>query len=139
MNTKRVVFFALIVLLLVGCGGAKYAEEKTLLTTVTKAMESFSSSMTSAGTPQDVAKIIGTFTGQIETVLPKMKELSDTHPEWEDNPPKELESAFEKFESAQTKFKDETMPKVMQFAQQNAESPELQAALQKFSGLMSQL
>lgn len=139
MNTKRVVLFALILLLLAGCGGAKYAQEKTLLATVTKAMDAFSSSMATVESPQDVAKIIGTFTGQIEKVLPKMKELTDTHPEWEDNPPKELEKDFAKFKSASTKFKDEAMPKVMQFAQQHADNPELQTALQKFSGLMSQL
>jgi hypothetical protein len=139
VNSKRIVVSALVLLLLAGCGGGKYAEEKTLLTTVTKAMETFTSSIGSADTPEAVAGIITTFTGQIEKVIPKMKELTDAHPEWENNPPKELKAEFEKFKSASSQFQSVALPKAMQFAREHADNTVLQGAIEKFSNLMSQM
>ena len=139
MKAKRILVLALALILVAGCGAGKFAEEKTLLTTVTKAMESFNSAIGSAGVPEDVAKALGSFTGAIEKVVPKMKALTDAHPEWEDNPPKELKGQFEKFEAATSAFKSEAMPKVMQFAKDNMDNVDLQSALKKFSGIASQM
>ena len=75
MNTKRILVLALTLILVAGCSGGKYTEEKTLLTTVTKAMDSFNAAIGSAGAPEDVTKALGSLTGAIEKVLPKMKEI----------------------------------------------------------------
>ena len=139
VNAKRLTVLALTLILVAGCSGGKYAEEKTLLTTVTKAMETFNGAIGSAGVPEDVAKALGSFTGAIEKVLPKMKELNTAHPEWEDNPPKELKDTFAKFEAATGAFKSETMPKVMQFARDNMDNAELQDALKKFGSIASEM
>ncbi len=139
MKKKRIAISAVILLLLAGCGGGKYAEEKTMLTTVTATMETFTAAMASAGTPEDVASIIMSFTGKIENVLPKMKELTQAHPDWENNPPAELKTEFEKFKKATAKFQEEAVPKVMQFARNHADNPTLQSAIEKFGSLMSQL
>jgi hypothetical protein len=139
MKTKRILVLALALILLAGCGGSKFAEEKTLLTTVTKAMEAFNGAIGSAGVPEDVTKALGSFTGTLEKVLPKMQEMTKAHPDWEDNPPKELKGQFEKFEAATSAFKAETMPKVMQYAKDNISNVELHEALKKFSGLASQM
>lgn len=139
MKIKSTVVCVLTLFLLVGCGGAKYVEEKTVLTSVTKAMETFTSSIVSAETPEAVAGLIGSFAGQIEKVAPKMKAMTEAHPEWEDNPPKELKAEFDKFKSASSEFQSVALPKAMQFAQQYADNPALQSALEKFSSVMSQL
>lgn len=139
MNTKRIAVAALIIMLLAGCSGGKYVKEKTLLTTVTRAMESFTSSMATADTPEAVAGYLTTFTGQLEEVLPKMKELTTTHPKWENNPPRELQAELDKFKSASSEFQSVAVPKAMQFARDHADNPALQSALEKFSNLISQL
>jgi hypothetical protein len=139
MNAKRFSALALVLVLVAGCGAGKFAEEKTLLTTVTKAMEAFNGAIGSAGVPEDVAKALGSLTGALETVLPKMKELNTAHPDWEDNPPEALKSTFDKFEAASNAFKTESLPKVMKFAQENADNVDLQAALKKFSSIASQM
>jgi hypothetical protein len=95
--------------------------------------------MGSADTPEAVAGLITTFTGQIEKVMPKMKELTDAHPEWEDNPPKELKAELDKFKSVSSQFQSVAIPKAMQFAREHADNPALQGALEKFSSLMSQM
>ena len=139
MKVKRMVFAVLICLFLAGCGGAKYVEEKTLLTTVTTAMETFTSAISSAGAPAEITQAIGAFTGKIEEVLPKMKEMSDAHPDWKDNPPQELQGVIDKFKAATENFKSQAMPKIVQVAQENADNLELQDSLKKFGDLMSQL
>jgi hypothetical protein len=135
-------FFALaaaFVLLVAGCSGGKYAEEKTVMSAATKAMETLNSSMTSAGTPEEVAKVVNTFTGSLEKVLPKLKELTTNHPEWENEPPKELEGAFDDFKKASQEFQSTTLPKLMQTVQENVGNMDLQNAMQKLNSVASQL
>lgn len=139
MNTKRIWVLALALILVAGCGGGKFAEEKTLLSTVTKAMDSFNAAIGSAGAPEDVTKALGSLTGALETVLPKMKEITSAHPEWENDPPEELKGEFEKFEAATNAFRADAMPKVMQYAKDNISNVELHTALKKFSSIASQL
>jgi hypothetical protein len=139
MNTKRFSVLALTLILVAGCGGGEFAEEKTLLGTVTKAMETFNAAIGSAGVPEDVTKALGSFTGVLETALPKIKELNAAHPEWENDPPEALKGTMEKYNAASSAFQNETLPKIMQFARDNMDNAELQSALQKFSQLASQM
>lgn len=139
MKSRRILVSALVLILLAGCGGGKFAEEKTVLTTVTKAMESFNSAIGSSAVPEDIAKAVGSFTGALEKVLPKMQEMNAAHPEWETNPPKELKGTFDKFKAVTETFKGETMPKVMKAAQENADNVDLQTALKKFGSIVSQM
>lgn len=139
MNAKRFSVLALTLILLVGCGGGEFAEEKTLLNTVAKAMETFNAAIGSAGVPEDVTTALGSLTGVLETALPKIKELNTAHPEWEENPPEALKGTMEKFNAASSAFQNETLPKVMEFARDNMDNAELQSALQKFSQVASQM
>ena len=138
MKTHRILAVALLAVLLVGCGGAKYVEEKTLLTTVTAAMEALTSAIDKADAPPAVAAALTAFTDKVESLLPAMKKLNTDHPEWETDPPQELEAALEKFSTASLGFQT-VMPKLMQMAGDNADDPQLQEALGKFQSLVSGL
>ena len=138
MRTFQILAIGLIVMLLAGCGAAKFAEEKTLLTAVTKAMETFTSAINAADAPPAIASALGAFTGQIEELVPAMKKLTEEHPEWETDPPDELKDTMEKFKSAATGLQG-TMPKLMQMANEHADNEELQGALRKFQEVMSGL
>ena len=109
------------------------------MSTVTKALETITEAVSSAHGPEDFTKAIGAFTGSIEKVLPKMKELKEAHPEWETDPPEELKGTFDKFNAAADKFKDEAVPKIMKAVTDHPDDTALKDAVQKFHGLMSQL
>jgi len=138
MKTKLMAAVCLAALVVAGCGGAKYAEEKTLMTTLTKAMEAFTSTMQSAETPDAVAGALGALTGQLEKVMPKMQEFQKEHPDWDTNPPKGMEDTVAKFKSASEGLKG-AMPKVMGMMQQHADNPMLKDAVEKFTSLMDKL
>lgn len=139
MQKLRFALGALVLLALVaGCGGAKYAEEKTVLTAVTKAMETFTSAIGTVDTPDGLASILGTFSSQLEKFVPQMKSMTEAHPEWANEPPKELAETLDKFKQASTGFQG-AMPKVMEFAAQHADNPTLKSALDKFQSVVSQL
>ena len=139
MISKRILVSALVLILFAGCGGSEFAQEKTVMTTATKAMETFNSAIGSSALPEDITKAVGSFSGALEKVLPKMKEMNAAHPDWETNPPEELKGTFDKFKAATDTFKGETMPKVMKAAQENADNVDLQTALKKFGSIVSQM
>jgi hypothetical protein len=138
MKTYRILTVVLVALLLIGCGAAKYQKEKTLLTTMTKAMEALTAAISSADNPAKITSAISAFTGKIETLVPDMKKVSDEHPEWETDPPPELKDTMEKFASASSGL-HEVMPKLMQMANQHADNAELQDALKKFQSVVGGL
>lgn len=139
MLHKRIILVLLSALLIVaGCGGAKYAKEQTVLEGMAKAMETFTSAVNSADTPALVTKALGSFTGSLEKFLPQMKTLGTDHPDWETNPPEELKGTFEKFNSAKAGFQN-VMPKLTSMAQENLGDADLQGAMNKFISLVKDL
>jgi len=138
MKTKLMAAVLLAAIVVAGCGGAKNVEEKTLLTTLTKAMEAFTSTMNSADTPDAVAGALGLLTGQIEKVMPKMKEFAQKHPDWDTNPPKGMEETVSKFKAASEGLQG-AMPKIMAMMQQHQDNPMLKGAVEKFTALMNQM
>ena len=117
MNTKRIWVLALALILVAGCSGGKFAEEKTLLTTVTKAMDSFNCGHRIRRRARGRDQGSG-FVYRRPRNRPAQDEGNDSaHPEWENNPPEELKGTFEKFDAATNAFRAETMPKVMQVRQ----------------------
>jgi polyhydroxyalkanoate synthesis regulator protein len=139
MIKTRFAISALILLAFAaGCGGAKFTEEKTVLTAISSAMETFANSVNSAETPDALAGILGTFSGQLEKFLPQMKKITADHPEWQTAPPKELKEEFAKFNHASQQFQG-AMPKLMQFASEYGDNPALNSAVEKFQQLVSQL
>ena len=138
MKTRLLTVICLAAVALAACGGAKFAEEKTLLTTLTGAMETFTKTMESADTPEIVTQALGKLTGSLDKVMPAMKKLTAANPDWETKPPKELEDVMSKFKSASSGLQG-VMPKLMSMAQEHGDNADLQNAVQKFTGLMSQL
>jgi len=138
VKTYRILTVALVAALLVGCGAAKFAEEKTLLTTVTKAMEALTGAIEKADAPEPVIAALGTFSDKIESFVPAMKKINDEHPEWETNPPDELKGTMEKFKSATEGFQG-VLPKLLQMSNDHADNPQLQDAFRKFQSVVGGL
>lgn len=130
MKTYRILAVVLVAILLFGCSG-KYQQEKTLVTTVTKAMETLTIDINKAGTPQELATAVTAFSDQIEKLAPAMKKLGTDHPDWETNPPSQLKDTMEKFKSASNGMQ-ESLSKMMQMASQYQDNAELQSALNRF-------
>ncbi len=131
------IFSALLIL--AGCsGGAKYAKEQTVLDGLAKAMETLTSSVNSADTPDLLTKALGSFSGTMEKFLPQMKSLTTDHPEWTANPPDELKETFDKFNAAKAGFQN-VMPKIMSMAKDNLDNADLQGAVNKFTSLMKDM
>lgn len=138
MRTKLMAAVCLAALFVAGCGGAKFAEEKTLMTTVTKAMEAFTAAMNSAETPDAAAGALGVLTGQLEKVLPAMTKFQQEHPDWDTDPPEGMADTIAKFQTASEGLQS-ALPKVMGMMQQNADNPVLKDAVEKFTALMDKL
>jgi hypothetical protein len=139
MNRLRLTIMILVALLIVaGCGGSKFAKEKTVLDTMASAMETFTSTVNSADTPAGITQALGSFSGVVEKLVPQMKSLTADHPDWEKNPPEELKETFDKFNNAKTGFQN-AMPKVTAMAKDNLGDADLQNAVNKFIGLVKDL
>jgi len=137
VRTYRILAVALVAILLFGCSG-KYQQEKTLLTAVTKAMETLTAAVNQAGAPQELTSAVNAFSDQIEKLAPAMKKLSDEHPDWETNPPSQLKDTMEKLKSASGGLQG-AMSKVMQMASQYPDDTELQGALNRFQSVVQGL
>lgn len=137
MKANWILVIVLATILLFGCS-AKYQQEKTLLSTVTAAMETLTAAINNAGAPQEITSAIGAFSDQIEKLAPAMKKLGDAHPDWKTNPPSNLKDTFDKFNSASSDLQG-VMPKLVQMASQYADDAELQSALSKFQSAVQGL
>lgn len=121
-----------------GCGGGEFAKERTVLETVTKALDTLAGAVEGVDSPEGLAGVLDTFSGQMEKILPEMKQLTADHPEWVNSPPEELAETFDNFKAAGDKFQG-AMPKMMAIIGEHGENPVLKSALEKFQGIMAQL
>jgi len=137
VKAHRILAVVLVAILLFGCSG-KYQQEKTLLTTVTKAMETLTAAINQAGAPQELTSAVSAFSDQIEKLAPAMNKLTTEHPDWQTNPPANLKDTMEKFKSASSGMQG-AMPKLMQMASQYTDNVELQSALNKFQSVVAGL
>ena len=138
MRRSLISAATLIALLAVGCGGAEFAVEKTLLTTVTKAIETLTGGINNADSPTALASVLQAFSGQTEKLIPEMNKMSSAHPDWENSPPSELKDTMASFKEASTGLQG-AMPKLMQMASQHGDNAQLQDALKKFQSVVSGL
>ena len=138
MKTYRIFAVALVAILLFGCSGAKFQNEKTLLTTVTKAMETLTVAINNAVAPHEITSAVSAFSDQIEKLAPAMKKLSDEHPDWNTKPPSQLKDTMDKFKSASSGLQG-VMPKLMQMANQYTDDAQLQSALRRFQSVVEGL
>ena len=105
---------------------------------MTTAMETLTAAINEAEAPAEVASAVGAFSDQIETLVPALKKLEADHPEWETDPPSELQETMDRFKSASSAFQG-AMPRLMQMANQHADDAQLQGALQKFQSVVAGL
>jgi len=138
VKAYRILAIALVAILVFGCSAAKYEAEKTLMTSVTNAMETLTSAINSAGAPQEITSAANAFSDQIEKLAPAMKKLTDEHPDWEINPPSQLKETMDKYKTASMGMQG-AMQKLMQTASQYPDDVELQSAMNKFQSVVAGL
>jgi len=129
MKRIAAVFTAVLIASLVACGGSggKYGDVKDFINTIVDAQDAYISSVEKAKSPDDVVKAIDSFGTSIIAIAEKGEELRTKYPEmdkWDDNPPAELKSEYEKIEKSSERMEQLVMnenvrkqmmdPKVMQ-------------------------
>lgn len=138
MKSFRILPVALVAMLLISCGAAKYKEEKTAMIAATSAMEALTAAISAAGAPAELTSAINAFSDKIEKIAPTLKKINDEHSDWETDAPPELKETVEKLMNASKEMQG-AMPKLMQMATQHADDTELQGALQKFQSVLGGL
>ena len=129
MKRIAAVFTAVLIVSLVACGGSggKYGDVKDFMNKIVDTQETYISSVEKATSPDDVVKAIEEFGNSIIAIAEKSEELRAKYPEmekWDNNPPAELKSEYEKIEKSNEKMEQLVMnenvrkqmmdPKVMQ-------------------------
>lgn len=92
--------------LLDGCGGAKYDDAKKVNADFVTAVEAYIADIEKASNGKEAAKAIDGFTDQIERLVPRMRQIAEKYPELKDprNPPEELKEVMKKSEEAGMKM-----------------------------------
>ncbi len=133
---RRMMMLAAAVALLIvaaGCGG-EFAQEKTVLKTLTSAMEKLnerSPTPTSRGTGQGPRRLLrrhGEGRSQDEGIRRSSSRVGQGTPE-------AMKDVMDKFEEAQEGFMSKSMPKIMQSASEHSDNEALQKALEKMMNI----
>lgn len=108
---KRVVsvFYAVIILSLVACGGSggKYGDVKDFIKEMISAQDAYMSAAEKANSPDDFVKAIENFGTSFIGLADKSVKLKAKYPDidkWDSNPPEELKADFEKVEKSSEKM-----------------------------------
>ncbi len=116
------VFYAVIILSLVACGGSggQYGDVKDFLKEMISVQDTYISAVEKAKSPDDFVKAIEKFGASFIGLADKSVELKAKYPDidkWDNNPPEELKADFEKLEQSSEKmeniFKNENVQKHM--------------------------
>lgn len=103
-STEQRLLFTVftIAILSAGCGGGEYREEKRLIESHNAIVDRFSEKMEKAGSSPEMLAAIGEFIERIGPLVPKVRALKKSHPEWEHEPPKELEKTIAEYRASMT-------------------------------------
>jgi hypothetical protein len=114
----------------------KYEDAKMVLTDLAFVIEAFVENMNEADRPEDVAKVLDTFSDTMIELVPKINEIREKYPELkkEDTHPEELKPLLQRID------KDfQEMIKAYAKVKENMENPAVQEADAKYKEVMSGL
>ena len=136
--TKQVCLGALMgcFLVIVGCGGSKYADSIELNQKFVRLMENYVNSLEQASSADQVATAMNTFADGMEELGPKIKEMAEKYPELRDseNLPEALKDSQEKVEEAGKKMAGVFM-KIMPYMR----DPAVQNAQKRIATVMTEM
>jgi len=136
--TKRICLCLLIgsFLVIVGCGGSKYAESIEVNEKFVQLMEEYVNALESASSADQVATAMNTFADGMEVLGPKIKELAEKYPELRnsENLPDALKASQKRVEEVGKKMAGAFM-KIMPYMR----DPAVQDAQKRVSTVMANM
>jgi CRISPR/Cas system-associated protein Cas5 (RAMP superfamily) len=103
---KRILIPLLpLILMLTGCQeGSKYREEKQVIENYNSIINRFSEKMENSHATEEMLNCTYEFIQQIRPLIPKIRGLKKSHPEWEHEPPKELKEPLDEYHDTMIRF-----------------------------------
>ncbi len=114
---KKILFVVFAVLLAAGCAKTGYDDIRTVMNDMLDAQEAYVDMLVSAESADDVAAGMDALAKDMETIGPKIKELTEKYPDIMKNNqlPEELKDINERQAALQEKSKEISMEKIGQF------------------------
>lgn len=117
---------------------SEYAAEMKTLAVMVKSMIDFSHRVEEAATAENITTACTRLTHNLELVGPKMRELTETHPEWDSNPPEEVREPMSRYLDALVVY-SKALQKVLTFVQNNPDNKELQKAYKNLQNAIADM
>ncbi len=131
-----VSLLGIFILGLIACGGG---DAKSVLRDYINSMKSFSEDMNSADSAGEVTKALNDFSDNMESIIPKMKTLSDKYPELKKMSSKgNLPEEFKEFETEMQEVATKMMGAFMKMGKY-ASDPKVAEANKRFMKTMQGL
>jgi len=121
-------------LVVVSCGGGKYADAKKAINTQYTMMERFTISIEKAKDPADVVAALKKFQKTAEESRDEMMAIAEKYPEMKDqaNPPEELKEEMAKMKEMMPLF----IASMMKIGKEYGDNPDVQKVLQEMQAAM---
>ncbi|RPJ06554.1 MAG: hypothetical protein EHM28_09885 [Spirochaetaceae bacterium] len=126
MVVIAIVLAAAVVMM--SCGGEKYADVKKLMAEGIAANDAFLKAINAAADGKAAAAALTAYAQSMKTLSPQIEGLDKKYPELGKNPPKELEELSTKFEKSSMDTLQAIMTKMSAFAG----DPEVAKAMEAF-------
>jgi cytochrome c556 len=104
-----------------------YRSEMETLALMVKTMIDFSSRVNSAENDEDIITACNRLAHNLELLGPKMRKLTEEHPDWDSNPPDEVREPMSRYIDAHNVF-SQAVQQVAAYVRQNPDNSELQEA-----------
>ena len=133
---KKTIAVTVIITLLFTVMGAGFTQENgfesemATLALMVKSMLDFSRRINHAENIEEVTVAAERLAGNLETLGPLMKALTEKHPDWDTNPPQEVREPMSRYLDTLLVYND-AMQKLVAYAEENPENEELQEAFEK--------
>lgn len=116
-----------------------YAEERRTINEMIMVMESYMTAIEGSDAVETMTHAINDLAVKLEALIPKMKELSEKNPDWDDSPPADLKETMDRYVEISKKFFMESLQKAVEYANKYQDNKTLQEAFGKLNLVMSQM
>ena len=135
--SARIISVALL-LILVACGGDKYADARDIMKDHAQVMEAYITGLENAANAAECAAAIDAYSAGMEDLIPRLKAFREKYPELTKNgggeTPPEVKGEAKRLEELSTRMPAATM-NMMKYMM----DPQVQAAMQRMSQAMEKM